>query len=279
MVYTDVVTEDGILRGKTLPETGVRRFLGVPYGQSTAGPHRWRPPRPAASWTGVRDATAFGPASWQTPQPPTSLYYGGERDFSEDCLNLNIWTGPDGDTDRPVMVWLHLGAFQFGSAAHPMYDGEQLAARGVTLVSVTYRLGRLGFLAHAELSAESGYSGSGNYGLMDQIEALRYIQRNIAAFGGDPGNVTVFGVSAGGDSVHKLRCSPLATGLFQPIVNTIVLTNRSTPPDSIIEVVEERTGGEPFESLDEVITLAEIQEISHGYQRVAGYDRETVAGK
>ncbi|MGO4247574.1 carboxylesterase/lipase family protein [Paenarthrobacter sp. RAF54_2] len=210
--------ENGKLRGTSLPGSGVRRFLGVPYGASTAGEHRWRPPRPATPWKGTRDATAFGSVSWQVPVAPNSLYAGGEQNFSEDCLNLNIWTGAEGETGRPVMVWIHLGAFQFGSANNPMYDGERLAAQGITLVSINHRLGRLGFLAHPELTAESGYGGSGNYGLMDQIEALRFVSRNIAAFGGDPQNVTIFGVSAGGDSVHKLRCSPLAAGLFHKTI-------------------------------------------------------------
>lgn len=214
MADTDVTITPGTLRGEHSTSSGVRRFLGVPYAESTAGEHRWRPPRPVRSWDGIRDATAFAPASWQMPVSRDSLYYGGEDTFSEDCLTLNIWTGPEGDTGRPVMVWLHLGAFQFGSPTHPLYDGDRLAARGVTVVSVTYRLGRLGFLAHPDLSAESGTGGSGNYGLMDQIEALRFVQQNIARFGGDPHNVTLVGVSAGADSVHKLRCSPRAVGLF-----------------------------------------------------------------
>ncbi|MEJ2866341.1 carboxylesterase family protein [Actinomycetospora sp. OC33-EN08] len=212
-----VTVDGGELSGLTLAD-GVRAFLGVPYAAPPVGDLRWRPPQPVARWTGIREATEHGPAATQFPPPPNSLYSGGEQRFSEDCLHLNVWTGPDGDAGRPVMVWLHFGAYQFGSAENPMYDGASLAAAGVTVVSVNHRLGRLGFLAHPELTAESGYGGSGNYGLMDQIAALGWVRDNIAAFGGDPGNVTLFGVSAGGNSVHNLRSSPLAAGLFHKVV-------------------------------------------------------------
>lgn len=211
---TTVTVDSGALSGESLDGGAVRRFLGVPYGAAPVGELRWRPPQPVAPWEGERDAVEYGPSSTQLPPAEQSLYYGGEKVFSEDCLNLNVWTGAEGDSGRPVMVWFHFGAYQFGSASNPLYDGEGLAEAGVTLVSVNARLGRMGFFAHPELSAESGYGGSGNYGLMDQILALEWVQRNIAAFGGDPGNVTIFGVSAGGHSVHNLRSSPLAKGLF-----------------------------------------------------------------
>ncbi|WP_236787616.1 carboxylesterase/lipase family protein [Amycolatopsis sp. GM8] len=215
---TPVVTvETGDLEGLPKP-SGVRAFLGVPYAAPPVGALRWRPPQPAEPWTGRRAAQEFGPASQQFPPPANSLYYGGETRFSEDCLYLNVWTGPEGQTGRPVMVWLHFGAYQLGSAGNPMYDGAALAAEGVTVVSVNHRLGRLGFLAHPDLTAESGYGGSGNYGLMDQIAALQWVQRNVAAFGGDAENVTLFGVSAGGHSVHNLRCSPLSAGLFHKVI-------------------------------------------------------------
>ncbi|WP_291048946.1 carboxylesterase family protein [Herbiconiux sp.] len=209
-----VRVESGELDGVVDPGTGVRRFLGVPYAAAPVGPLRWKPPQPAEPWEGVRSAHAYGPSAMQGPPAEGSLYYGGEREFSEDCLNLNVFTGAEGDTGRPIVVWLHFGAYQFGSASNPFYEGSALAAAGLTVVSVNHRLGRFGFLAHPELSAESGYGGSGNYGLMDQIAALEWVQRNIAAFGGDPANVTLFGVSAGGNSVHNLRSSPLARGLF-----------------------------------------------------------------
>lgn len=214
----DVEIDSGMVRGTFLAEHGVRRFLGIPYAAPPTGANRWRPPRPVEPWAGVRDATEFGPAAWQLASTVPSLFSGRESVFSEDCLTLNVWTGPGGDSGRPVLVWLHFGAFHFGSASNPLYDGARLASRGITVVGVNYRLGRLGFLAHPGLSAETGYGGSGNYGLMDQIAALEWVRRNIGAFGGDPGNVTLGGVSAGGDSAQKLRCAPSARGLFHRVV-------------------------------------------------------------
>jgi para-nitrobenzyl esterase len=212
----DVVTVDsGRLRGISSSDGGVRSFLGVPYAAPPVGDLRWRPPQPVRAWSGIRDATAYGPAGRQPAIPENSLYYGHETRFSEDCLYLNIWTGSvSAAAGRPVMVWLHPGAYQFGSGQNPLYDGSALARDGITLVTINHRLGRFGFLSHPLLSKESGYGGSGNYGLMDIIEALRWIQRNIEQFGGSPDNVTVFGVSAGGNSVHNLRACPLAKGLL-----------------------------------------------------------------
>lgn len=209
-----VAVSTGVLEGRGSPDGTVRSFLGIPYAAPPVGEQRWRPPAAPEPWFDVRPATAFGPSAPQGLGAANSILWGGEQLYDEDCLYLNVWTGPAPDQGRPVMVWLHYGAFQGGSASDRRYDGEFLARRGVTLVTLNYRLGRLGFMAHPELSAESDYAGSGNYGLMDQIAALRWVQDNIGAFGGDPGNVTVFGVSAGGHSVHYLRASPLAEGLF-----------------------------------------------------------------
>jgi len=214
----EVAVTHGRLRGRVAEDTGIRSFLGVPYAKAPHGELRRRPPQAVEPWDGARDCLSFGPDAPQAGPAPTSLYSGGNGPQSEDCLYLNVWTGPEGETGRPVMVWLHFGAFQFGSAANPNYDGEQLARQGAVVVSVNYRLGRLGFLAHPELSAESGHGASGNYGLMDQIAALEWVRDNIARFGGDAGNVTVFGVSAGAHSVHCLRCSPLAEGLFHKAI-------------------------------------------------------------
>ncbi|KAL4993161.1 Alpha/Beta hydrolase protein [Aspergillus recurvatus] len=212
-----VDVDTGTLAGLRLANYG-RAFLGVPYAAPPVGDLRWRPPQRPSSWTGVRSAKRFGPSSIQFPPPATSLYSGGETEFSEDCLYLNIYTGPEDSNNRPVLVWFHFGAFLFGSGSNPVYDGTKLAGDGVTVVTVNYRLGRLGFLAHAELSAESNYGGSGNYGIMDQIAALEWVQRNIQAFGGDPANVTIGGASAGGASVHILRSSPLARSLFSKAI-------------------------------------------------------------
>lgn len=215
-----VTIESGLLSGVHLPETNTRAFLGIPYAAPPVGDLRWRPPQPPLPWIGVRPAEKLGPSSLQVPPPSKSLYYGGETEFSEDCLYLNIYTGAsEGETritrERPVLVWFHFGAFSFGSASNPMYDGSKLAAQGIAVVTVNYRLGRFGFLAHPQLSAESsGYRTSGNYGILDQIAALQWVQRNIKAFGGDPASVTIGGASAGGGSVHILRASPLAKSLF-----------------------------------------------------------------
>jgi para-nitrobenzyl esterase len=209
-----VNTDAGRVRGVLSGDGAVARFLGIPYASPPVGELRWRAPLPVAKWDGVRDATAFGPAAPQPPMPEQSIYYGHETVFDEDCLYLNVYTGATPKADRPVMVWLHPGAYQFGSGSNPLYDGEALARAGITLVTVNHRLGRLGFLAHPWLSAESGGRGSGNYGLMDIVAALEWVQRNIEQFGGDPHTVTLFGVSAGGNSVHTLRACPDAHGLF-----------------------------------------------------------------
>ncbi|KAL4864219.1 Alpha/Beta hydrolase protein [Aspergillus spectabilis] len=209
--------ETGSLSGIRLPKNA-RAFLGVPYAAPPVGDLRWRPPQQPLSWLGVRSADRFGPSSIQFPPPATSLYSGGETEFSEDCLYLNIYTGPEGSNNRPVLVWFHFGAFQFGSGSNPVYDGAKLAGEGITVVTVNYRLGRLGFLVHPELSAETDYHGSGNYGIMDQIAALEWVQRNVQAFGGDPGNVTIGGASAGAASVYILRSSPLARSLFSKAI-------------------------------------------------------------
>ncbi|AHH19911.1 putative carboxylesterase [Nocardia nova SH22a] len=216
-VTTTVAIDSGELRGSATDDGAVRSFLGVPYATPPVGDFRWRAPHPVAPWSGLRDALQHAAAAPQSAPPADSIYYGGERTFSEDCLYLNVWTGR-ADEQRPVLVWFHFGAYQFGSSANPMYDGEKLARLGCTVVTVNHRLGRLGFLAHPDLSAEPDAHVSGNYGLLDQIAALEWVQRNIAVLGGDPHNVTIAGVSAGANSVHVLRASPLAEGLFHKAI-------------------------------------------------------------
>lgn len=212
-------TESGLVSGICLPNDTVA-FLGIPYAAPPLGSLRWRPPQPPSSWSGVRSAASFAPSAPQFAPPTSSIYCGGETSFSEDCLYLNVYTGglEHASPSRPVLVWFHFGAFQFGSASNPIYSGANLAREDLTVVTVNYRLGRLGFLCHPDLSAESDNQVSGNYGIMDQIAALKWVQRNIASFGGDPGNVTIGGASAGGASVHILRASPLAKGLFHKAV-------------------------------------------------------------
>lgn len=193
----------GEIRG--VLQDGEAVFKGVPYAAPPVGDLRWREPREVAAWTGMRDATQFGPACIQ----------GRVAKESEDCLSLNIWA-PEwpSKSAKPVMVWIHGGGNTEGWTSTPFYSGEALAKRGVVVVSVQYRLGVFGFLAHPELDKEGGHNASGNYGLLDQIAALKWVKANIAAFGGDPQNVTVFGESAGAEDIGVLLASPLAEGLF-----------------------------------------------------------------
>jgi para-nitrobenzyl esterase len=205
----------GSIHGTTSDRApGVSVYRGIPYAASTAGENRWRPPQPVASWEGLRDCTKFGPSCPQAPYAKDSVYYRDPEPQSEDCLFLNIWTtGKKGD-NFPVMVWIHGGALTRGSGAVDVYDGSALAKKGTVVVTINYRLGPLGFLAHPELTAESPQHAAGNYGLLDQIAALQWVRTNIAQFGGDPDCVTIFGESAGSLCVNALVASPLAKGLF-----------------------------------------------------------------
>jgi para-nitrobenzyl esterase len=203
----------GTLRGVTEAGGEVVAFRGIPYAAPPVGALRFRPPQSPEPWTGERDATAFAPNAPQYELVANSLYTGGHERQSEDCLYLNVWAPAAPEGELPVLVWLHFGAFQFGGASVPLYDGAQLARAGIVVVTVNHRLGRLGFLAHPALSAESPSRTSGNYGLRDVLAALEWVQRNARAFGGDPGNVTLGGLSAGSSTVNLLLTSPLAAGL------------------------------------------------------------------
>lgn len=206
-----VRTQGGLIDG--VVEDGVTVFKGVPFAAPPVGDLRWRAPEPPATWEGVRRCDSFSPICMQRGMYPED---SPPEPTSEDCLYLNIWV-PDGaqESALPVMVWIPGGGLQNGSASTPLYWGDELARRGVIVVTVNYRLGALGFLAHPELTAESPYKGSGNYGLLDQIAALAWVKRNIEAFGGDPDNLTVFGQSSGSISISALTTSPLARGLFR----------------------------------------------------------------
>ncbi len=205
-----VKVEQGWLDG--VDDGGLRVYRGVPFAAPPLGDRRWREPVATPAWSGVRRAERFAPAC---PQRGVSMPGEVAPETSEDCLYLNVWA-PKRRSARgyPVLVWIHGGGYTNGSASMPLYWGDRLAARGVIVVSVAYRLGPLGFLAHPELTRESGAGGSGNYGVLDQIAALRWIVRNIAAFGGDPRRVTIAGQSAGAMSVSILLASPAAEGLF-----------------------------------------------------------------
>ncbi|WP_339870787.1 carboxylesterase family protein [uncultured Brevundimonas sp.] len=198
-------------------EAGVAGFKGVPYAAPPVGPLRWRAPQPPAGWPGLRDAATVGPIC---VQPPAGGDPGvGPLPMSEDCLTLNVWTPDAGDGPLPVMVWIHGGALISGSGTAALYDGTALARRGVVVVTINYRLGRLGVFAHPALSAEAGGGGLvGNYGLADMIAGLEWVRDNIAVFGGDPANVTVFGESAGGAAILRLMIAGPARGLFHRAV-------------------------------------------------------------
>jgi len=207
-----VRTDSGQVRGVT--DRGVRVFKGIPYAAPPVGAMRWKPPQPVAPWSGVRDAASFGAECPQTQYQGGSVYIRPLQPQSEDCLFLNVWTSAASGEKQPVFVWIHGGALTKGSGISDVRDGVPLARKGVVLVSLNYRLGALGYLAHPELTAESPRKSSGNYGVLDQIAALQWVQKNIAAFGGDPARVTIGGESAGSWSVNTLVASPLAKGLF-----------------------------------------------------------------
>lgn len=205
-----VKVEEGLLQGTV--KNGLTIYKGIPFAAPPVGDLRWRAPQPAAKWEGVKQVVEFRPAPMQGGNPPSGK--------SEDCLYLNIWTPAKSANEKvPVLVWIYGGGFSFGSTSEPVYDGEALANKGVVLVSIAYRVGQLGFLAHPELSAENVSRTSGNYGLLDMIAGLKWIQKNIAAFGGDPNKVTIFGESAGGIAVSMLCASPQAKGLFHGAIS------------------------------------------------------------
>ena len=211
-----VRVEQGLLAGITGAHPDVRVYRGIPFAAPPVGDLRWKAPQPPSSWPGVRQAAEFSNACWQTPYPPSaSIYQSKLPPLSEDCLYLNIWTAAKSAKDRlPVMVWIHGGGFTRGSGTTSAYDGGILARKGVVVVTINYRLGILGFFSHPALTAESNHHASGNYALLDQIAALQWVKKNIAAFGGNPDCVTIFGESAGSWAVNALMASPLAEGLF-----------------------------------------------------------------
>ena len=213
-----VKVDTGLLEGLPGAHPDVATYKGIPYAAPPVGELRWKAPQPAAKWDGVKDAAAFGASCMQTNYPEGSLYRSDLGPVSEDCLTLNIWTTAKANAKQPVMVWIHGGGLTRGSGATPVYDGEALSRKGVVLVTINYRLGPFGFLTHPELTAESPNHSSGNYGLLDQIAALGWVQRNIAAFGGDPKKVTIFGESAGSWSTNCMMATPLTRGLIHGVI-------------------------------------------------------------
>lgn len=224
-----VTIPQGTLAGTA--DGGISVFKDIPFAAPPIGDLRWRVPQPASNWSGVRDASKFGAICMQAPRPKGMAYE--KLPESEDCLSLNIWSpniAPG--TKLPVMVWIYGGAFRGGGSAMSIYDGMELAQHGVIVVTLNYRLGWFGFLDLPTLAAQHPDEPHGNYGLLDQIAALKWVQANIAAFGGDPSNVTIFGESAGGMSVNDLMVSPLARGLFTKAISESGLGLIHTPTDA-----------------------------------------------
>ena len=276
-----VQLDSGRIRGMVGGD-GIATYRGIPYAAPPVGELRWKPPQEVEPWEDIRSCLDDGPACTQVPWP-----YEFAKEFyslpnqSEDCLYLNVWTPAKNAGEKlPVMVWIHGGAFVLGAGSQTLYDGHNLAAKGVVVVNINYRLGPLGYMAHPLLSQESPNKVSGNYGMLDQIAALKWVQKNIAAFGGDPGNVTIFGQSAGGASVCYLLASPLAEGLFhRAIVESggffpmAFLTTKcgDTLPDAekAGQMISAELGCDKAE--DELAALREksAQEILDAFQKVA----------
>lgn len=222
-VFARVKVEGGVVSGTISASGEIHSFKGIPFAAPPVGPLRWKAPQPVVGWQGVKVCDRFGPSPMQN-KPAPFLMWSEEflipaAPISEDCLYLNVWTGAKSPKDkRAVLVWIYGGGFGSGGAGAPIYDGEAMARKGIIFVSINYRVGIFGFFAHPELTKESPNHASGNYGLMDQIAGLKWVQNNIAAFGGDPNNVTIAGQSAGSMSVNCLVASPLAKGLFQKAI-------------------------------------------------------------
>lgn len=232
-----VQTSLGRISGTASRDTSVSVFKGIPYAAPPVGDLRWRPPEPATPWSDVRKCDQFAAKSLQ-------LKNRGGGVQNEDCLYLNVWSTRDHEEEqRPVMVWIHGGGFTQGSGHQAGYDGTELAKRGVVVVTINYRLGALGFMTHPALSAESPNRSSGNYAILDQIAALKWVRDNIENFGGDPGNVTIFGESAGGTSVYLLTATPLSKGLFQ----RAILQSPWLDPAIFRDLKEENENGPPAE--------------------------------
>ena len=212
---TQVTIDSGKLHGAS--QDGVISFKGVPFAAPPVGPLRWRAPQPVKPWSGVREATTYQADCMQVPFPSDAAPLGTKP--AEDCLYINIWKPAAAAAGKlPVLVWIYGGGFVNGGSSPAVYDGSQFAKQGVVLVSFNYRVGRFGFFAHPALTHENADGLLGNYGFLDQIAALKWVRKNVAAFDGDPGNVTIFGESAGGFSVHMLLTTPLAEGLFHKAI-------------------------------------------------------------
>ena len=250
--------DDGLVQGTS--ENGLTVYRGIPFASPPVGVLRWSAPQPPAKWEGVRQATKFAPGPVQGGRPPSGI--------SEDCLYLNVWTPAKSPSDRiPVLVWIYGGGFSGGATSEWSYSGEKLAKKGVVLVSIAYRVGHLGFLAHPELSAESPNRVSGNFGLLDMIAGLKWVQKNIAAFGGDPDRVTIFGESAGGIAVSMLCASPLAKGLFHGAISQSGGSfgpprPTTMPGENLKRLADAERSGEAYAKSAGASSIAELRKIA-----------------
>ena len=255
-----IKVEEGLVEGTV--ENGLTVYKGIPFAAPPVGDLRWKAPQPAAKWEGVRQTNKFAPAPMQGGNPPSGK--------GEDCLYLNVWTPAKSASEKiPVLVWIYGGGFGGGSTSDPNHDGANLAKKGVVLVTIAYRVGMLGFVAHPELSAESPNKTSGNYGLLDMIAGLKWIQKNIAAFGGDPKKVTIFGESAGGIAVSMLCASPLAKGLFHGAISqsggSFGPPRLTTYPGENMKRLADAEGvGEAYAKTAGVSSIADLRKIEPG---------------
>ncbi len=251
----------GVVESTVAPSAGVRSFKGIPFAQPPVGDLRWREPQPVKNWTGVRNADKFGPRCMQRTGPGADYWFRSDG-MSEDCLYLNVWTPAKSAGEKlPVLVYIFGGGYQNGDGSEPRYDGESTARKGIVAVTLNYRTNVFGFFAHPELTRESPHKASGNYGLLDQTAGLQWVQKNIAAFGGDPSRVTIAGESAGSISVSALMSSPLSRGMIAGAIGQSGSMTTSLPPRPLAEA---ESDGVKFASAAGAGSLAALRAMSAG---------------
>ena len=257
-VAADIVKVDsGALEGAVSGDASLRVFRGVPFAAPPIGDLRWKPPQPVKRWTGVRKATEFGAHCMQAQVFADIIFRG--KEMSEDCLNLTVWTPAKRTSNLPVYVWFYGGGFAAGGEDEPRYDGESLARQGIVVVNANYRLGVFGFLSHPELTKESPHHASGNYGMLDQVAAIEWVIRNIAAFGGDPGRITIGGESAGSLSVSALMASPLSRGLFRQAIGESGAFFGSVGGNAVASLATTEQQGEKFAAAAGAASLGDLR--------------------
>jgi para-nitrobenzyl esterase len=252
-----VKTANGVVESTAPPKDSVRSFKGIPFAAPPVGELRWKEPQPVKNWKGVRNADKFGARCMQ--RSGGDYWFRGDG-MSEDCLYLNVWTPAKSHSERlPVLVYIFGGGFQQGDGSEPRYDGQSMARKGIVAVSINYRLGIFGFLSHPDLTKESAHHASGNYGLLDQVAALGWVQKNIAAFGGDPRRVTIAGESAGSISVSALMASPLSKGLIAGAIGESGALIATLPPQPLAQTEQ---NGVKFAETAGVTSIAELRALT-----------------